>query len=102
MKVDFIRRGTPCVHFEGIKVMILIGTSLILIKMLRPILFLAAPAHVPVTANLCKSLHGAIGCRGLPAACSQISLLARSPVDFCLPGVARVQRQLQNEGRAHL
>lgn len=62
--------------------------------MLGPILFLAAPVHVPVKANLSRSLHGVAGCRSLPAAGSQISVLARSPIDFCLVGVAQVQLQL--------
>lgn len=39
---------------------------------LGPILLLAAAVRVPGMANLCKSLRGAAGCRGLAAACSQV------------------------------
>lgn len=68
--------------------------------MLGPILFLAVPVHIPVKANLLQSLHGAAGCRGLPVACSQISVLTRKPIDFCLVGVAQVQRQLCSQGQS--
>lgn len=58
------------------------------------ILFMAAP----VKANLCKSLHGASGCRVLPAVHSQISVPARGPMDFCLVGAAQVQHHVCSQG----
>lgn len=67
---------------------------LILKEKVGLILFMAAPIHIPVKASLCKNLHGAAGCRGLPAVHSQISVPARRPMDFGLVGAAQVQHQV--------